>query len=110
MFALEPGQLGKIVLEAHKDMESPPCCVVVAKTIRQQMEYDAAYEDVWRRHEGDTSKSFTLRFVELFKQHVLRIEGYQSDDPLDAFTEDGLKEILGKLISSRLIPYEQKKS
>jgi hypothetical protein len=110
MFALEPGELGQIVLEKHKGTESPPCCVVVAKSMRQQREYDAAYEAVWRRHEGDTSANVSQRLVDLFKANVLRIEGYQCEEPEDAFTQAGLEEVLGKLVSGRLVPYEQKKS
>jgi hypothetical protein len=110
MFALEPGDEGKIILDKHKAIDNPPCCAVVAKSMRQQREYDAAYEAVWKRQEGDTSDAVSQRLVDLFKANVLRIEGYASEEVEDAFTQNGIEEVLGKLVSGRLVQYEQKKS
>ncbi len=110
MLALEPGEIGKITLDKHKDLSNPPCCVVVAKSMRQQREYDAAYEAVWKRQENESADSVSQRLVDLFKANVLRIEGYASEDVEDAFTQAGIEEILARLVSGRLVHYEQKKS
>jgi len=110
MFALEPGQIGKLVLKCHEGNQSPPCCVVLAKSVRQQMEFDRAYEDVWKANDGDKSEHVTQRIIDLFKLHVERIEGYQSESVEDAFTHGGMVEILQQLVGGRLLQYEQKKS
>jgi len=99
-----------VVLDKHAGLENPPCCVVLAKSMRQQREYDAAYEAVWERQDGDKSADITQRVIDLFKANVVRIEGYKSEDVEDAFTHAGLTEVLGKLVSGRLVSYEQKKS
>ena len=110
MFALEPGELGKIVLDRHEGVDNPPCCVVKAKSARQQREYDNSFDELWKRTDDDSSKAFQDRLTELFKANVERIEGYQSEDIEEAFTRTGMVEILRKLVSGSLIKYEEKKS
>lgn len=110
MFALEPGERGKIVLEQHEGRENPPCCIVLAKSARQQREFDKAFDDLWKKTPDDSSQAFQDRLTELFKANVERIEGYCSDEVEDAFTRQGMMEILRKLVAGSLVRYEEKKS
>lgn len=108
MFALEPGELGRVTLTKHEEAENAPYCVVRSMSMREQRAYAAEYDAIF---ESDrTRDEFFDNVIAMFKQHVVSIHGYQSDDPEDAFNKDGMIEILRRLLGGKMVSHEEKKS
>lgn len=108
MFALEPGELGKVTLQKHEGKPDAPYCLVRAMSVRQQREYAAEYDK--KMQEVTTTASYFDTLSELFLKHVESFHGYKSEELEEAFTEEGLKEILRRMLAGKLVQYEEKKS
>jgi glycine cleavage system regulatory protein len=107
MFALEPGETGKLTLDKHDGVEGSPFCVVVAKSAKEQRAFAAEYDAMF---ESNDSGDLQDRITAMFQSHVLRIEGYKSEDVEDSFTQAGMLEILRKMLRGTMVPHEEKKS
>lgn len=107
MFALEPGELGKITLQKHEGQDNAPYCLAKAMSMREQREYAKAYDAIFEFKERD---DFFENVKRLFSKHVMSFHGYRSEEMEDAFSKEGLIEILRRLLSGQLIAYEEKKS
>lgn len=107
MFALEPGELAKVTLEKHEDKTDGAYCVVKAMSMREQREYAKEYDAIFEFKERD---DFFENVKSLFSKYVISFHGYCSEDMEDAFSKEGLIEILRRLLAGRLVSYEEKKS
>lgn len=107
MYALEPGEIGKIQLDKHAEQANAPACVVVAKSAKEQRAFATEYDAMFESKNADDLQD---KITALFKQHVTKIEGYQSDDVEDAFTQAGMLEILRKMLRGSMVAFDEKKS
>lgn len=108
MFALEPGELAKVTLEKHEGQAESPYCLVRAMSIREQRGYAAEFDSTIRS--AKTTEGYFNSLSELFTKYVISFHGYKSEVIEEAFTEDGLLEILRRMVAGRLVQYDEKKS
>jgi hypothetical protein len=107
-FALEPGELGKVVLKKHEGQTDAPYCVVAALSVRQKRNFTTEYDEAFRTVKTTGEYFDTLKNV--FNKYVKSIHGYSSNDPEEAFTDEGMGEILSQLVRGTVVSYEEKKS
>jgi hypothetical protein len=107
MIALEPGEIGKVFLDKHDAVENAPYCLVKALSIREHRKFVQAYDAMF---ELKTGEEIQHRMVELFKEHVIEIKGYSSDDVEEAFSQAGVLQILKKMLGGNIVSYDEKKS
>jgi len=107
MHALEPGELARVTLEKHENVEGGPYCVVRGMSMREQRAFAVEYDSIFEFKERD---DFFDNIARLFRKVVVSIHGYASDEIEDAFSKEGMIEILRRLLAGRLLSYDEKKS
>lgn len=107
MHALEPGELAKVTLEKHEGQESAPYCLVRAQSMKEQRSFAAEYDTIFENNSRD---DFFNGVKALFQKHVVSFHGYRSEELEEAFSKDGMVEILRRLLAGRLVTHEEKKS
>jgi len=108
MFALEPGEIAKVTLQKHEGKDGAPYCLVKAMSVREQRKYAAEFDETIRS--AKTTTDYFDALSKLFLKYVISFHGYQSEELEDAFSEEGLLEILRRMIAGKLVSYEEKKS
>lgn len=107
MFALAPGEIGKIVLQCHAKLENPPYCLVKSLTTQQERELSREYDDSWKFSSPDERYD---KVKSMFQKYVFEVHGFATDDPETGLNSACMQEILSRLLAHNLISYEEKKS
>ena len=107
MFALEPGEQGKVTLAKHDGQDNAPYCIVEAMSLKQQRQFTAEFDAIYAVETGD---EFCDKIKELFLKYVKSFHGYRSDDVEEAFSKEGMLEILRRMVAGNMVSYDEKKS
>ena len=107
MFALEPGEQGKVTLAKHDGQDNAPYCIVEAMSLKQQRQFAIEFDAVY---DIQTTDDHFDKVKELFTKYVKSFHGYRSDDVEEAFSKEGMLEILRRMVAGNMVSYEEKKS
>jgi len=113
MFALEPGDEGRIYLEKHLSLPESerPYLVVVALSAKESRSVAKEFDSLFSTDEnGKTLEvdDFQDKITSMFQKYVKSWNGFRDGDAEDVFTRNAMLEVIRSFIGGRL-DYNEKK-